>query len=196
MNTYWFDRRLFTNWEYQKDYILKLSEIWNLEDKEKIYKAVELVKRLHSEPRLDGVGIANVHLLRVPRILSEEMNEVQSDTIIIAVLHDILEDTSYSEEMLLKEFGIRILEGVKLLTRPREKDWAEYAREIFLSGNQQILKIKIADKLDNTRSLAMSNNQRLRNQDIHKTVKIMKPIIDIHYPEFWFRFDEVLRRWN
>lgn len=193
-DNYWLQKDSFTDWKLNKDALFMHFK----ESKQEVLlnKAIDLVKELHSEPRLDGVGTANVHLLRVPRILIEEMEETDIETVLIGLLHDVIEDTSYSEDSIEKDFGKRVLHGVKILSRPREKDWEEYAKGVVAQGNRSIIKVKIADKLDNARSLSMSDNETLRSHDLYKTTEIMKPIIDEYYPTIWLRFEEVLARWN
>ncbi len=191
---YWSNEELFTRWQLHKELLL---QHFKLEKQIDLLKAaIDLVEELHAEPRLDGVGIANVHLLRVPRILVEEMEENNIDTILTGVLHDVVEDTSYPQESLEKDFGKSVLEGVKILSRPRDKDWVAYANDVINHGNISLIKVKIADKLDNARSHALSDNEKLRSQDFYKTTVVMKPIIDLYYPSIWSKFEEVLARWD
>lgn len=136
-----------------------------------------------------------MHLLRVPRILIEEMGIQDTESLVIGILHDVLEDTSYPKEKLLQTFGTFVVHGVELLSRPREKDWATYVAEVVAKGDTSIIAVKIADKLDNARSHAFSTNVTLREKDYYKTVQVMKPIINMYAASLWPRFEEVLNRW-
>ena len=76
-------------------------------------------------------------------------------TTVIALLHDVLEDTEVTEEDLLRE-GIpeEILSDVRLMTRNRELPYANYIENMIRSGNKRVMTVKLADirhNLDATR---------------------------------------------
>lgn len=185
----------FTQWKPHEDFLKRFTHTFDTIQQQQVIQAINLVKRLHNEPRIDGVGNANRHPMRVARILIEEMEMYAIDTILIALLHDVLEDTSYKETLIEHNYGDRVLLGVKMLTRPREKEWGEYVHEIVKSNNMAVLKIKVADKLDNARSHARSTNEEMREKDMHKILTVMKPVVEKYFPERWILFDDVLQKW-
>ena len=68
-------------------------------------------------------------------------------------LHDIIEDTEGTYEVLKEKFGLRIADNVKILSENKEiKDWKERKVEFInriIKENNDILLIELADKLQN-----------------------------------------------
>ncbi|SNC60294.1 GTP pyrophosphokinase [Kytococcus aerolatus] len=80
-------------------------------------------------------------------------------TVVAALLHDTVEDTSYSQEQLEKDFGPEIallVDGVTKLDKVRYGDsaQAETVRKMVVAMSQDIrvLVIKLADRLHNART--------------------------------------------
>jgi (p)ppGpp synthase/HD superfamily hydrolase len=67
---------------------------------------------------------------------------------IAAVLHDVVEDTSWTIEQLVSEgFTEEVLEAVKLLTHDKKMQYKKYVDAI--KTNKIALKVKLADLEDN-----------------------------------------------
>ncbi len=78
------------------------------------------------------------------------------ETLISAILHDVLEDTNYPSEKLEKEFGGSVLKIVKTISK--SKDYSKENAHIYYNGisehpDLEIRKkacfIKFADRIDN-----------------------------------------------
>lgn len=65
----------------------------------------------------------------------------------IAYLHDVLEDTSVTEEQLRQLFTSRIVDAVVALTRLKGESWNAYMRKV--EANPDAIRVKIADIEDN-----------------------------------------------
>lgn len=139
-----------------------------MEESIEIFKARNLVKKLFSNKKRDSGELVENHPLRVMQnalnsYLATETNK--EDIAITALLHDVLEDTNFSEESIKELFGEDILNNVKLLTkefipqsqfegiakeekrRILRESKINYLKNIFES---EIVKIvKIADRIDN-----------------------------------------------
>lgn len=76
----------------------------------------------------------------------------KEDAIIVAILHDLLEDTDLKEEDLLKIFDENIVNAVKILTKDKEQSYVNYCIEIknsiSLSSGQLAYWVKLADMKD------------------------------------------------
>jgi len=115
-----------------------------LEKKKKLYldRAIELAKQ-HHEGQTDKAGKPYIeHPLRV-------MNQVESEEEkIVAVLHDIVEDTDISLDDLRNEgFSEEVVSAVECLTKQDGENYDSYIERI--SFNPLAVKIKLADLEDN-----------------------------------------------
>ena len=112
--------------------------------KKKLYldRAIELAKQ-HHEGQTDKAGKPYIeHPLRV-------MNQVESEEEkIVAVLHDIVEDTDISLDDLRNEgFSEEVVSAVECLTKQDGENYDSYIERI--SFNPLAVKIKLADLEDN-----------------------------------------------
>ena len=112
--------------------------------KKKLYldRAIELAKQ-HHEGQTDKAGNPYIeHPLRV-------MNQVESEEEkIVAVLHDIVEDTDISLDDLRNEgFSEEVVSAVECLTKQDGENYDSYIERI--SFNPLAVKIKLADLEDN-----------------------------------------------
>ena len=105
-------------------------------------RAIELAKQ-HHEGQTDKAGKLYIeHPLRV-------MNQVESEEEkIVAVLHDIVEDTEISLDDLRSEgFSEEVVSAVECLTKQDGENYDLYIERI--SFNPLAVKIKLADLEDN-----------------------------------------------
>jgi hypothetical protein len=69
---------------------------------------------------------------------------------IVAVLHDVLEDTSFTEDDLRQTgFDEAVLEALRCVTHRKDEPYADYV--IRIAGNPIARAVKLADLEDNTR---------------------------------------------
>ncbi|MFV2055095.1 MAG: bifunctional (p)ppGpp synthetase/guanosine-3',5'-bis(diphosphate) 3'-pyrophosphohydrolase [Thiohalomonadales bacterium] len=121
------------------------------------------------------------HPLAVARILAEMRMDVNS--IIAAILHDVIEDTGTAKEHLTAEFGIEIadlVDGVSKLTQvkfeTRIEAQAENFQKMILAMVQDIrvILIKLADRMHNMRTLGVMPPEKIR--------RIAKETLEIYVP--------------
>ena len=70
------------------------------------------------------------------------------EQIIVALLHDILEDTETSEEELREMFSKQIVDAIVLLTRPENLTYKEYVAKV--KENELATYVKLRDLAHNT----------------------------------------------
>lgn len=99
-----------------------------------------------------------------------------SEEIMVALLHDVLEDSKITE-LNLKSMGFsdKVIEAVKILTRKKTQSYKSYLYQV--SRNALSLKVKRADILDNLDPLRLSKLSRplqcrLRNK-YEKALKLL-----------------------
>ncbi|MDR0796784.1 MAG: RelA/SpoT family protein [Tannerella sp.] len=129
---------------------------------ERITKAFQFAKAAHSGIRRRS-GIPYImHPLAVARIVCDDMG-LGSTSICSALLHDVVEDTEYSIEIIKDMFGAKIAQIVDGLTKiaggvfgDKASIQADNFRKLLVTMNSDIrvILIKIADRLHNMRTLS------------------------------------------
>jgi (p)ppGpp synthase/HD superfamily hydrolase len=107
------------------------------------------------QTRDDGVTRYFEHCKSVAWILADEAGLVTDpELIVMALLHDIREDTFILEPWLLERvFGIRVRVGLDALTKRHGEGHEHYLDRLMDCPYWQVHAVKLADRLQNLRSL-------------------------------------------
>ena len=125
------------------------------------------------------------HPLTVADILADWRFDAQS--IIAALLHDVVEDTSVSLAQVREKFGpaiAKLVDGLSKIDRiegiDRREQEAENFRKILLAAadDWRVLFIKLADRLHNMRTLAAISSRERRRRIAQETLDIYAPIAE------------------
>jgi (p)ppGpp synthase/HD superfamily hydrolase len=107
--------------------------------------AIDIAFMYHEgQKRLDGSDYI-YHPLTVMMRLQDENYTTQ----IVAVLHDILEDTDFELESLRLNFGPEVADAIELLTKGEGEIYEQYINRIKISGNDIAIKVKRVDLIHN-----------------------------------------------
>ncbi len=149
---------------------LLISQKRSKEEIEAIEKAFNFADKLHHGQYRVSEEPYIVHPVEVAKILTEL--KLDKNTIIAALLHDILEDTPVGEETIEELFGKDVLQLVQGVTKlgkfqfeSKEERQAENFRKMFIAMAQdtRIIFLKLADRLHNMRTLSyMAQNKQKR----------------------------------
>ena len=121
---------------------------------EKLAKAIAFAAKKHAnQKRKDGTPYI-FHPLTVAELLKRYGYDI--DYQVAGVLHDVLEDTDATDEEV-KAFGEDVYKAVKLVTRPKGADEAEYVKNIL--ANRMAAAVKNADKIHNMCDIVTTNNK-------------------------------------
>ncbi len=129
-------------------------------DYSQLEKAFNLAVEAHKDQFRKSGEPYIIHPIAVAIILSEQ--ELDFESIISGLLHDVIEDTKYDYDDIAKMFSpeiANIVDGVTKLTAmnytSREDEQAENYRKMFLamSNDIRVILIKISDRLHNMRTL-------------------------------------------
>ena len=111
-------------------------------------KHMNLQKR-SMEPRKESVGLRYItHPVAVADILKKESYDIEYQ--IVALFHDLLEDTNATEDEIRSIAGEEVLQAVKLLTKEKGYDMQTYVTRI--RQNPIAYAVKGADRLHNLRT--------------------------------------------
>lgn len=116
---------------------------------------------------------AGVPYIYHPIHLAEQMDtEIEC---IVALLHDVVEDTNITLDQLEKIFPSEVIEALKLLTHDKKVDYMDYIKEI--KKNHLATKVKIADIIhnaDETRLNKISIKDIARRKKYKKALEFLK----------------------
>ena len=148
-----------------------------------IEKAYKLAVEAHGDQRRKSGEPYIIHPLWVAIILADL--EMDKETIAAGMLHDVVEDTKFTEEDIRKEFGAEVallVDGVTKLGRlsyssDKLEVQAENLRKMFLAMAKDIrvIIIKLADRLHNMRTLQFMTPAK-QKEKAKETMDIYAPI--------------------
>lgn len=122
------------------------------------------------------------HPVAVTSILAEM--RMDHETLMAALLHDVIEDTEYSKEDLEQRFGSTVAElvqGVSKLDKVKFKDIKEFEvtnlQKMFMAMTQDIrvILIKLADRTHNMRTIGALKPEK-RRRIAKETLELYAPI--------------------
>ena len=151
-------------------------------DMERIEAAYRLAEEKHSGQFRQSGEPYIVHPLAVATIVAELGMDTES--VMAALLHDVVEDTNVTLEQIEKLFGKEIASLVDGLTKlgripysSREEQQAENIRKmlIAMADDIRVIIIKLADRLHNMRTIRFKPPQKQRDTAL-ESMEVFAPI--------------------
>ena len=144
-----------------QDLIRSIRKYHPSDDISQIEKAYKIAREAHKDQKRKSGEPYIIHPLCVAIILADL--ELDKETIIAGILHDVVEDTIMTLGEVEKEFGAEVALLVDGVTKLTQLSWsmdkveiqAENLRKMFLAMAKDIrvILIKLADRLHNMRTL-------------------------------------------
>ena len=174
--------------ELYRELIQRVQKYHPSDDISMIEKAYRTAAEAHKDQFRKSGEPYIVHPLNVAIILADL--ELDKETIVAGILHDVVEDTIMTEENLRQEFGddvallvdgVTKLEALKFTGNGDMPDrlemQAENLRKMFLAMAKDIrvILIKLADRLHNMRTLKYKNEEG-QQRIARETMEIYAPI--------------------
>ena len=131
-------------------------------------KAINIAYNAHMG-QYDDFGIPYIFH---PMHLAEQMDT--EEECVVAILHDVVEDTDVTIEELEKDFPTQIIDAIKLLTHDKSVDYMDYINN--LKANPIAKKVKLADLKHNsdlTRLDKITEKDLIRNEKYKKAIKFL-----------------------
>ncbi len=108
-------------------------------------RAISIVAAAFEDVNDKGGHPYVMHCLRVMNAMPTNDSELQC----IAVLHDLVEDTPWTFDMLYHDgFSLRVIDALRLLTHDKNTDYGDYVKA--LAHNSDARAVKLADLRDNS----------------------------------------------
>ena len=148
-------------------------------------KAYDFAIKAHKNQKRKSGDPYVIHPVAVANILSDL--KLDSATIVTGLLHDTIEDTNATYDIVLSEFGKEVadlVEGVtkisQLENQAGEKSQAENFRKLILATSKDIrvLLVKLADRLHNMRTIHAFSSTDKKQRIAKETMEIYAPLAD------------------
>ena len=126
-----------------------------------VVKAAHFAAQKHAGQRRKGAAAEPYinHLLEVAELVSSALAEPDIDLVIAALLHDTVEDTGVTKQVLVETFGSDVADLVMEMTDDKSLPKAERKRLQIVHASQISVRaqvIKLADKISNLRGILAS----------------------------------------
>lgn len=137
-------------------------------------KAISIASRAFEDVKDKGGQPYILHCLRVMDNLHTNDEELK----IIAVLHDVCEDTSIGINTLLDlGFSLRVAAALDLLTHKKEVPYDDYIKAIALNNDARLVKLAdLKDNTDVTRLKGLSKKDFDRMEKYHRSYMYLSKV--------------------
>ena len=150
-----------------------------------IDKAYNFAKKSHGDQKRKSGEPYIIHPIHTALILADL--ELDKESIMAGLLHDVMEDTKVTREQMISKFGEEVTDLVDGVTKLTKLDYdadkvekqAENLRKMFLAMAKDIrvILIKLADRLHNMRTLQYMTPEKQKEKS-KETMEIYAPIAD------------------
>ena len=164
------------------DLMQAIKESGRSYDTDRIMAAYQVAKEAHKDQRRRSGEPYISHPVAVAIILVGL--GMDTETLVAALLHDVVEDTATTGESIEKQFGKDVALMVNGVTKlgqvpfsTREEQQAENVRKMLLAMAQdvRVIIIKLADRLHNMRTLESMPPQKQRDKSL-ETMEVYAPL--------------------
>ena len=149
---------------------------------ERLRYAYQFARDSHGEQKRKDGSLFVTHPIAAADIIADM--ELDEDSVIACLLHDVVEDTPVTAEEIAKRFGkdvALLVEGVTKLTRvvytSKEEEQVENLRKMLMAMAKDIrvIIIKVSDRLHNMRTMNYQSAEKQRQKAL-ETMEIYAPI--------------------
>ena len=169
--------------ELYQDLIKSIRRYHPSDDISMVEKAYKIAAEAHKDQKRKSGEPYIIHPLCVAIILADL--ELDKETIVSGILHDVVEDTIMTLDEVEKEFGSEVALLVDGVTKLTQLSWstdkleiqAENLRKMFLAMAKDIrvVLVKLADRLHNMRTLQYMKPEK-QKEKARETMDIYAPI--------------------
>ena len=168
-----------------EDLVRSIKKYHPSDDLSMVEKAYHIARDAHKDQKRKSGEPYIIHPLCVAIILADL--ELDKESIIAGILHDVVEDTVLTGDELKSMFGAEVALLVDGVTKLTQLSWssdkvemqAENLRKMFLAMAKDIrvILIKLADRLHNMRTLQYMRPEK-QKEKARETIEIYAPLAD------------------
>ncbi|MDF1836445.1 MAG: hypothetical protein P1V35_01130 [Planctomycetota bacterium] len=126
-------------------HIFRFMAQWNAEQLHSIEETLVFIKLAHK-----GQSYGDVPYWNHPKAVADALIDPTLDEYLAALLHDVIEDTTYTEADLRELYANPVVDIVCLLSKePGVASYQEAIQRIIDSKNRSAMKVKMADNYVN-----------------------------------------------
>jgi len=132
-------------------------------DIEEIKKAIYFCKKYHADQKRNSGEPYYSHPITVADMVSDYI--FRTDIIVTSILHDTIEDTELTFEMIVESFGELVAVQVENLTRVKSGkkiSSAEMVESLWKQKKYDVLLIKLFDRLHNMRTIKAKSPEKTK----------------------------------
>ena len=169
--------------ELRQQLMETMKSLYSDEDIEMVSRAYDMAFEAHKDQKRKSGEPYIIHPICVAIILAEL--ELDRETIIAGLLHDVVEDTDVTYEDVVREFGVEVAQLVDGVTKLGQLSYSKYKievqaenlRKMFLAMAKDIrvILIKLADRLHNMRTMQFMKPEKQKEKS-RETMDIYAPI--------------------
>ena len=130
----------------------------------------KLAEKYHAGQPRKGEG--NIPYIVHPRAVAEMLITwgAAEDSAIVQMAwgHDLLEDTTVTKEEILAVSSLEVLRGIEQLSCPENMEKSQYLQNLANSGDMNILLVKIADRISNSKDFVTLKGKLHAYRYMHK----------------------------
>jgi (p)ppGpp synthase/HD superfamily hydrolase len=131
-----------------------------------IKKAIYYAKKYHGDQKRQSGEPYYSHPLQVAYLIIDHATDrLTTDILITSILHDTIEDTELTKEMIRHIFGLTIANNVEDLTRIKldcKISSAEIMELLYKQRKNDLLTIKIFDRLHNLQTIDVKSKEKIK----------------------------------
>ncbi len=147
---------------------------------EMLGKAIVYATNKHAG-QFDKGGLPYIlHPFKVMHYLKTDDEEMQ----VIAILHDVIEDTDATWEELREFVTERVILGIDALTKRPGESYEDYKKRVM--SNWDSMMVKRADLRTNS-DIRRIKNREITDKDVQRVIK---------YHKFYLEIEEALANWQ
>jgi len=144
-----------------------------------IQKAIFYAREYHGEQKRESGEPYYSHPLEVAYMIADyatadNKQYFKTYLFVSAILHDTIEDTTLTEDMIQKVFGKAVANQVACLTRIKvhgKITSEELVNSLVIQGNKEVLMIKMFDRLHNVQTIKSKSPEKIK-KIINETIRV------------------------